>query len=124
MLLWILAVYALAIAAVHALHASQKQKDSRHIHYILVTSNHEHQIEWYIRALGLYALITGKRIQLTVLDVNSKDDTLSIIERLEDHTGVELSVTTDSSLLSRTSGPNVNMIDLRNEREAGQIPYV
>ncbi|MED5017060.1 hypothetical protein P9847_07030 [Paenibacillus chibensis] len=123
-LLWILSAYALAVAAVHVYHAWQKRKTARRIHYILVTSNHERQIEWYIRALGLYALISGKRLRLTVLDLDSNDDTLGIIQRLESMAGVELSVTTDFGVLSGAANPEIRMIDLRNPHEAGHIPYV
>ncbi|MEC0243208.1 hypothetical protein P4H66_25675 [Paenibacillus dokdonensis] len=123
-LLWILTVYALAVAAVHVYHAWQKRKNARRIHYILVTSNHERQIEWYIRALGLYALMTGKRLRITVLDVNSDDHTLGIIDRLEGIAGVEMSVSTDFSVLSYATDPDVKIVDLRNPHEAGHIPYV
>ncbi|BFH65571.1 MULTISPECIES: hypothetical protein [Paenibacillus] len=123
-LLWILMAYAFAVAAVHAFHIWQKRKDFRRIHYILVTSNHEHQIEWYIRALGLYALITGTNIRLTVVDIDSADDTLGIIERLGRYGNLELSVTTDYSILNHAEHSDIRMIDLRNPHEAGQIPYV
>lgn len=123
-LMWILTVYALAAVAVHVYHAWQKRKDTRRIDYILVTSNHERQIEWYIRALGLYALVTGKRFRLTVLDFHSSDDTLGIIERLEGIAGMELSVSRDFSILNRAGEPDVKIIDLRNPHEAGHIPYV
>ncbi|MWV46600.1 hypothetical protein GRF59_23615 [Paenibacillus sp. HJL G12] len=123
-LMWILTVYALAAVAVHVYHAWQKRRNTRRIHYILVTSNHERQIEWYIRALGLYALFTGKRLGLTVLDLNSDDDTLGIIQRLEGIAGVELSISKDFSILSRGGEPNVKIIDLRNPHAAGHIPYV
>ncbi|MGN7359296.1 hypothetical protein ACTHPF_16215 [Paenibacillus sp. SAF-054] len=123
-LLWILTVYALAVAAVHVYHAWQKRKHTRRIHYILVTSNHERQIEWYIRALGLYALVTGTRLRLTVLDANSDDDTLGIVERLEGLAGIELSVSTDFSVLNGAMNPDIKTIDLRNPQEAGHIPYV
>lgn len=123
-LMWILTVYALAAVAVHVYHGWQKRKDTRRIHYILVTSNHERQIEWYIRALGLYAVVTGKRFRLTVLDFHSNDDTLGIIERLEGIAGMELSVSKDFSILNRAGEPDVKIIDLRNPHEAGHIPYV
>ncbi|GIO33203.1 MULTISPECIES: hypothetical protein [Paenibacillus] len=123
-LLSILLVYAAAVAAVHAYHAWQKRRDRRHIHYLLITSNHERQIEWYVRALGLYAWVTGIRIQLTVLDLDSDDATLGIVRRLEGLAGIDLSVTTDDSVLSRAGDSDATIIDLRNPHEARQIPYV
>lgn len=126
-LLSILLVYAAAIVAVHAFHAWHKRREGREVHYILVTSNHERQIEWYVRALGLYAWVTGKRIRLTVLDLHSDDATLGILRRLQGLAGMELSVTTDESVLSRAGGSedlDVTTIDLRNPHEARQIPYV
>ncbi|MCJ8012764.1 hypothetical protein MUG84_13585 [Paenibacillus sp. KQZ6P-2] len=123
-LMWILTVYALAAVAVHVYHAWQRRKDTHLLHYILVTSNHERQIEWYIRAFGLYALITGKRLRLTVLDFHSSDDTLVIIERLEGIAGVEVSVSNDFSMLNHAGEPDATIIDLRNPHEAAHIPYV
>lgn len=123
-LLSILLVYMAAIAAVHAYHAWQKRRERRAIHYILVTFNHERQIEWYVRALGFYAWVTGKRIRLTVLDLHSDDATLGIVRRLEGIAGIELSVTADDSVLSRAGDSDVKIIDLRNPHEARQIPYV
>lgn len=123
-LLSILLVYMAAIAAVHACHAWQKRRERRAIHYILVTFNHERQIEWYVRALGFYAWVTGKRIRLTVLDLHSDDATLGIVRRLEGIAGIELSVTADDSVLSRAGDSDVKIIDLRNPHEARQIPYV
>lgn len=123
-LLSILLVYAAAIAAVHAFHAWHKRRERRAIHYILVTFNHERQIEWYVRALGFYAWVTGKRIRLTVLDLHSDDATLGIVRRLKGLAGMELSVTTDESVLSRAGDSDVKIIDLRNPHEARQIPYV
>lgn len=123
-LLSILLVYMAAIAAVHAYHAWQKRRERRPIHYILVTFNHERQIEWYVRALGIYAWVTGKRIRLSVLDLHSDDATLGIVRRLEGIAGMELSVTADDSVLSRAGESDVKIIDLRNPHEARQIPYV
>lgn len=95
-LLWILAIYGVAVVLVHVLHARRHGGESSQqrprMHYVLITSNHERQVEWYLRALSLYALLSGTRVRVTVLDDRSVDDTLRIIHRLVNLSGIELTV--------------------------------
>lgn len=134
-LLWILAVYGIAALLVHIIHARHLRRNGkdtkRRMHYVLITSNHERQVEWYLRALSLYALMSGTRIRVTVLDDQSHDDTLRIVERLTPMTGIELVYGTwrsGNSSLHDTNGesgdPPIMTIDLRNPLEAIRIPYV
>jgi len=132
-LLWITAVYVLAAAAVHLFHAWQKRKSSPWVHYTLVTSNHEGQIEWYIRAFGWYSFISGKKLRLTVMDAASTDQTVEIVHRMHGTAGMELSVVPMQSSVENgdiagtlvlADGMISEMIDLRKPHEAERIPYV
>ncbi|MGF7049088.1 hypothetical protein J2T13_003596 [Paenibacillus sp. DS2015] len=135
-LIWIIAIYGLAVAIVHGLYALRKLKGNsvqEHcIHYILVTSNHEGQVEWYVRALQLYGYLRGKIIYITVVDDASSDDTVRIIQRLEGLSGIYSSVVSGSlgrrdeisSYLSTEIHGEIIMVDLRISQEADQIPYV
>ncbi|WP_422658588.1 hypothetical protein ACK8P5_23470 [Paenibacillus sp. EC2-1] len=95
-LLWILAIYGVAVVLVHVLYARRRGRESSQqrprMHYVLITSNHERQVEWYLRALSLYALLSGTRVRVTVLDDRSVDDTLRIVHRLVNLSGIELTV--------------------------------
>ena len=134
-LLWILAVYGAAVILVHVLHARRERRSesSKHLklHYVLVMSNHERQVEWYLRALSLYALLSGTRVRVTVLDDGSEDQTMQIVERLSGLSGIELSygdwTEYDGAGTEREFGrveEKEIFIDLRKPREAAQIPYV
>lgn len=135
-LVWIVAIYGLAVAIVHGLYAMRKMKGNlvqeRCIHYILITYNHEGHVEWYVRALQLYGYLRGKPIYITVVDHASSDDTVRIIHRLEGLSGIDLSVVSGSldsgdeidSCLSMGNHGNTIMIDLRMLQEADHIPYV
>lgn len=134
-LLWILAVYGIAVALVHIVHARHLRRASegtgRRRHYVLITSNHERQVEWYLRALSWYALLSGTRVRVTVLDDQSYDDTLKIVKRLTHLSGIELVYGTwrsgDPASQETDIDPSedeVIRVDLRNPMEAVQIPYV
>ncbi|GIP47441.1 hypothetical protein J53TS2_10320 [Paenibacillus sp. J53TS2] len=131
---WILLSYGMAAALVHVLHSlylQGKRKDQA-IHYILVTSNHENQMEWYLRALSWYARLRGLPLRVTVLDESSQDDTLAIMRKLESQGEMELTVIglavvrqedveAHAALLNEETPV---CIDLRIPREADKIPYV
>lgn len=131
---WILFSYGLAAALVHVLHGMVRQgkRKDRAIHYILVTSNHENQMEWYLRALSWYARLRGLSLQVTVLDESSQDDTLAILRKLEKQGGIELTVIglavvqqEDVEAYAATVAEDAPIcIDLRVPREADKIPYV
>lgn len=136
-LLWILVVYGIAVALVHILNARRHREGSRDrrslVHYMLITSNHERQVEWYLRALSLYALLSGTRVRVTVLDDRSDDDTMKIVYRLMNLSGIELYVgelnsygNVNKFIETRTleNDEQVIRIDLRISSEAVRIPYV
>ncbi|MEK3733186.1 MULTISPECIES: hypothetical protein [Paenibacillus] len=134
-LLWILAVYGAAVALVHIIHRRSRdgydQGRTRTKHYVLITSNHEHRVEWYLRALSLYALLSGSRVKVTVLDKQSDDDTMKIVSRLKGLTGIELEYHSlgaeDPNLVATDRNPLHDLlfyVDLRLPREAARIPYV
>ncbi|MFR9710782.1 hypothetical protein ACL02P_15545 [Paenibacillus sp. MB22_1] len=131
---WILLSYGLAAALVHVLHGivQQGKRRNRRVHYILVTSNHENQMEWYLRALSWYARLRGLSLQVTVLDESSQDDTLAILRKLEKQGGIELTVIGLAVVQQEDVEAHAAMvaedapvcIDLRVPREADKIPYV
>lgn len=124
-LLWILAIYGVAVVLVHVLHARRHGGESSQqrprMHYVLITSNHERQVEWYLRALSLYALLSGTRVRVTVLDDRSVDETLRIVHRLVNLSGIELTVGEWNSIvdagvgLSLSTGPNSGVSTSSNE---------
>lgn len=131
---WILLSYGMAAALVHILHSLylQGKRKDRAIHYILVTSNHENQMEWYLRALSWYARLRGLPLRVTVLDESSQDDTLAIMRKLETQGEMELTViglavvrqedVEAHAALLASDAPVC--IDLRVPQEADKIPYV
>lgn len=133
---WILLGYGLAAVLVHFLHGRllrRKPEEGRRLHYILVTHNHESQMEWYLRALSWYARLRGESVKVTVLDESSQDDTLAIIQRLRDQSGLELSlsglVKVDEDEIGLQTGHATEdeikvHVDLRIPQEAAKIPYV
>lgn len=140
-LLWILAIYGIAVVLVHILYARRHSGESSHrrtgMHYVLITSNHERQVEWYLRALSLYALLSGTRVRVNVLDDRSVDDTVRIVHRLVNLSGIELNVGEWNSDTAASTGVGVQHtgpiseddeqrieIDLRNSSEVVRIPYV
>ncbi|MFD1179575.1 hypothetical protein ACFQ3W_25205 [Paenibacillus puldeungensis] len=131
---WILLCYGLAAVLVHMLHRfySRRKPNSHMIHYVLVTRNHEGQMEWYLRALSWYARLRGLSLQVTVLDEGSKDDTLAIARRLQAQDDMELTVigltvVRQEDVEEQTAqikGANPVYVDLRIPQEADKIPYV
>ena len=137
-LLWILAIYGAAVALVHWMHARRKVSGSCRrrpdVHYVLVTSNHERQVEWYLRALSLYALLNGTRVRVTVLDDRSEDQTKLIAQKLCHLSGIETTILDHGSSpemvrdlnekKGRVQDGSYFYIDLRIPMEAARIPYV
>mgnify|MGYP001163281042 CR=1 FL=1 len=137
-LIWIAVIYGLAIAIVHGLYAiAYRVKGNRrkeyHNDYILVTFNHERKIEWYVRALWLYAFQSGKALRILVIDHGSSDETVRMIHTMRDWSGLDLSVVVCegvvngdhmNSHLPLTGTEGSIWIDLRKSQEDRRIPYV
>jgi hypothetical protein len=135
--LCVLLGYLLAAVAVHLLYRRSVREGSglsrRSAHYVLVTSNHGRQLEWYLRALSWYAKLSSMSHLVTLVDEHSEDDTLAIAERFSKAEGLELQVIRFSGELSREDlvqhSPELQkngflFIDLRQPGEAAKIPYV
>lgn len=88
-LIWIMCIYASAAALVHILHHQAKTRAAartgKRLHYILITRNHEAVVEWYLRVLAIYALCTGRTLQVTVVDDGSEDGTMAVASRMAYH---------------------------------------
>ncbi|MNE24032.1 hypothetical protein D3C80_1173070 [compost metagenome] len=133
---WILFAYGLAAATVHMIYRLDLRRKSNrraHVNYVLVTHNHENQMEWYVRALSWYGKLRGLSLHVTVLDVASEDDTLAILQRLHDQEGLDLNIVGMSvideedlglHMINNVDGSTPVYVDLRVPQEASKLPYV
>jgi hypothetical protein len=91
---YILLCYGVAAIAVHAMyrwHVHRHPKSVKRVHYVLITQNHENQMEWVLRALHWYSKIKGIALRVTLLDNESIDDTLAIAKKMQAH-GMEITM--------------------------------
>lgn len=91
---YILLCYGVAAIAVHAMyrwHVHRRPKSVKRVHYVLITQNHENQMEWVLRALHWYCKMKGIALRVTLLDNESNDDTLAIAQKMQTH-GMEITV--------------------------------
>lgn len=133
---WILFAYGMTAAIVHMIYWLQLKKkpgQSVRVNYVLVTHNHENQMEWYVRALSWYGKLRGLSLHVTVLDVASEDDTLAILQRLHDQEGLDLNIVGMSvideedlglHMINNVDGSTPVYVDLRVPQEASKLPYV
>jgi hypothetical protein len=117
-LIWIVAVYAAAVALVHVLHirekANQKREPGKWIQYTLITRNHESVVEWYIRALAFHAFLTGKTLRVLVMDDGSSDGTMKIVSKMA-QSGTSLDLATVMPIRSQEENRELHgvILDLR-----------
>ncbi|WP_454193531.1 hypothetical protein [Paenibacillus sp. Marseille-Q7038] len=131
-LLWIALVYGLSAATVRFVYRrlQSNQKQAEQTRYVLITSNHGFILEWIIRALSLDASLRGKTHQVTVVDYDSSDETMLLLNRLFDMAGIELDIIAGDESLSyvNVSGiqewEDMKYIDLRQEGTLQGIPFV
>lgn len=91
---YILLCYGVAAIAVHAMyrwHVHRHPKSVKRVHYVLITQNHENQMEWVLRALHWYSKMKGIALRVTLLDNDSIDDTLAIAKKMQAH-GMEITM--------------------------------
>jgi hypothetical protein len=91
---YILLCYGMAAIAVHAMyrwHVHRHPKSVKRVHYVLITQNHENQMEWVLRALHWYSKMKGIALRVTLLDNESNDDTLAIAQKMQTH-GMEITM--------------------------------
>lgn len=91
---YILLCYSMAAIAVHAMyrwHVHRHPKSVKRVHYVLITQNHENQMEWVLRALHWYSKMKGIALRVTLLDNESNDDTLVIAQKMQKH-GMEITM--------------------------------
>ncbi|AOZ93230.1 hypothetical protein [Paenibacillus crassostreae] len=136
-LIWVAVIYGLAIAWIHGMyHITHKRKadhrKNKVSRYILITCNHESQVEWYVRALWLYAYLRNKEVYLLVIDDASSDETVRIVQRMSDFSGLDLTLRVCSGDIgvelsnvgTQEELEEFKLIDLRIPQEARHIPYV
>ncbi|MFC0212915.1 hypothetical protein ACFFK0_10620 [Paenibacillus chartarius] len=82
----ILACYGAVVVLLHLCYYRIRKQSGfskrKKSHVVLITHNNQSQIEWYVRSLYFFSSLQGRRIDTTVLDEGSTDDTLQIVERL------------------------------------------
>lgn len=133
-LIWIALVYGLTALCVRYLYArsqTKQQPAAIPVHYVLITCNHGLQLEWIIRGLSIDAMFRGTIHKVTVMDLDSKDETLSLLYRLGGIAGLDLSIVAASeepmstlSALQSAVYEDVKFIDLRNDVILTEFPFV
>lgn len=136
LIIWICAVYGLAVAAVHLMYKRSDRELLSAEHYVLITRNHGGQLEWYLRAIGWHSTLRSVPYTVTLADDSSDDDTLKIAERMGADRGLDVEVIPFTTLSSQANevlrlsqepelhGRSVRLVDLRKPGEASKIPYV
>lgn len=122
-LLWIIGCYAACIALVHMIHLWKKPDASQRETWVIITHNHQHKVEWMLRALLLASWFKGKAINLYVVDRGSSDHTVQIIQRLAEHNPFPWTIVSTEEELEQVmqgwSIAQVNILDLERT-DAGQ----
>lgn len=97
-LLLIVGMYGISIVMIHAIHRHyQKQSKDNATYCVIVTSNNQLQIEWYLRVLLLISWLRGRSIDLNIFDNGSTDDTLAIARKFaEDRENIHVKATFES----------------------------
>lgn len=131
----ILLCYGVAAFVVHAMykwHVHRCPRSVKRVHYILITHNHENQMEWYLRALVWYTRFKGLALRVTLMDNESLDDTLAIARKMRKTHDMALTIIDAKEI----GGSSFNMIeemiegeqqlciDLRLSQGVTKIPYV
>ncbi|MNO34614.1 hypothetical protein D3C76_246540 [compost metagenome] len=129
-LIWIAAIYVFAVLLVHLLHkrekSRQRSQSGKRLHYILITRNHEYVVEWYIRALTFHALLSGKRLQATLMDDGSSDATMDVALRLaQNGSALEFAPAVPIGILESDPGlqPGI-IVDLREPGQTMPLPFL
>lgn len=129
-LIWIAAIYVFAVVLVHMLSKREKSRQGsqsgKRLHYILITRNHEFVVEWYIRALTFHSLLSGKMLQVTLMDDGSSDATLDVAVRLAQN-GSALEFVPAMPICSFESDLNLQsgiIVDLRGTGQLVPLPFL
>lgn len=128
-LLCIIACYATCVGFVHLAHlvkvtkASGEDSES----WIVITRNHQHHIEWILRSLLIVYWLKGRGLRVIVIDRNSHDQTLSIVERLSATCPLQFSVVYSSTELEKvlsnyTNLNEVHVLDLEHTDPRRVLP--
>ncbi|WDH82249.1 hypothetical protein [Paenibacillus urinalis] len=133
-LIWIALVYgltALCVRYVYARSQTKQQPAAIPVHYVLITCNHGLQLEWIIRGLSINAMLRGTSHKVTVMDLDSTDETLPLLYRLGSIAGVDLSIVAASEepmstlfALQPAAYEDVKFIDLRNDASLTEFPFI
>ncbi|WP_379157216.1 hypothetical protein [Paenibacillus sp. sgz5001063] len=129
-LIWIAAIYVFAVVLVHMLSKRERSRQGsptgKRIQYILITRNHEYVVEWYIRALTFHSLMSGKILQVTLMDDGSSDATLDIATRLA-RNGSALELIPARPICSLESDHELQsgvIVDLRGTGQPVPLPFL
>ncbi len=127
-MLWIVGSYGVCTLFIHLLYRSFQRRNGGTAHYVLITKNNQMQIEWYIRSLQFYSSLRGKCIKITVLDNNSTDETLPIVQRLSFYRDIDLLPFYCSRdiehIVDSLLDEEVIVIQLSNQEDLHKIPLL
>jgi hypothetical protein len=77
----VLGSYGLCVTLIHVWY-SRRSDEPQVIHYVLITNNHQTQIEWYVRYFLFRSWVKGRETKITVAEQGSTEETLEIANRL------------------------------------------
>ncbi|MFD1139391.1 hypothetical protein [Paenibacillus urinalis] len=133
-LIWIALVYGVTALCVRYLYArsqTKQQPTAIPVHYVIITCNHGLQMEWIIRGLSINAMMGGVIHKVTVMDLDSTDETLQLLYRLGSISGVDMSIVAAGnnpvntlSAIQPAVNEEVRFIDLRNDANLTEFPFV
>ena len=87
------------------------------IHYLILAKDNQSIIEWVIRSLWFSHCLSGAPIKLTIIDLDSADDTRDIIQRLNySHLIVDVIDLEDMAKLEQVVGRMVEEIGQKGEQ--------
>ena len=88
-------------------------------------------MEWIIRGLSINAMMGGVIHKVTVMDLDSTDETLQLLYRLGSISGVDMSIVAAGnnpvntlSAIQPAVNEEVRFIDLRNDANLTEFPFV
>ncbi|MEK3883905.1 hypothetical protein [Paenibacillus sp. PL2-23] len=80
-LLLIISCYAAAALLVHLAYWIGRGRSGKGKHYVLIASDGQEKMEWYLRMLRAFSRWMGRDVRLTVVDVGASTDTMAVVER-------------------------------------------
>ncbi|WP_339060546.1 hypothetical protein [Tepidibacillus marianensis] len=94
-----------------------KEIEKENLHYLILAKDNQSIIEWVIRSLWFSQCLSSYPIKITILDLESVDDTREIIQRLNyKHLLVEVIEVKDLTKVDEIVGRMVEEVRKRGEK--------